>query len=103
MNSRRITGILISGALLGLAGSVGFGLAGDVARFWANWLVWLLFILTIALGSLFIAGLEHVIGAKWSVPIRRVPGKTFQPASIDDSRFIGGSFFAPASVSLDKP
>jgi hypothetical protein len=73
MNSRSTTGILISGALLGLAGMLGFGLTNDVTRFWANWIVWLLFILTIALGCLFIVGLEHVIGAKWSVPIRRVP------------------------------
>ena len=73
MNRPGTTGILTLGALLGLAGILGFGLAGDVARFWANWIVWLLFILTIALGCLFIVGLEHVIGAKWSVPIRRVP------------------------------
>lgn len=73
MKSRRTTGILTSGTLLGLAGMLGFGLIGDVARFWANWIVWFIFILTIALGCLFIVGLEHVIGAKWSVPIRRVP------------------------------
>jgi hypothetical protein len=73
MKSRRTTGILTSGMFLGLAGMAGIGLINDLARFWANWLVWLLFILTITLGCLFVVGLEHVIGAKWSVPIRRVP------------------------------
>jgi hypothetical protein len=73
MNSRKTTGILTLIALAGLAVMLGFGLVNNVARFWANWIVWLLFILTIALGCLFIVGLEHVISAKWSVPIRRVP------------------------------
>lgn len=40
-------------------------------RFWANWLLWFLFVLSIGLGSLFIVALEHLVGAKWSVPIRR--------------------------------
>jgi len=42
-------------------------------RFWANWLLWFLYLLTIGLGSLFVVALEHLVGAKWSVPIRRVP------------------------------
>jgi len=40
-------------------------------RFWANWLLWFLFLVSIGLGSLFIVALEHLVGAKWSVPIRR--------------------------------
>ena len=42
-------------------------------RFWANWLLWFIFLFTIALGSLFIVALEHLVNAKWSVPIRRIP------------------------------
>lgn len=42
-------------------------------RFWANWIIWFLFLLTVGLGSLFIVALEHVVGAKWSIPLRRVP------------------------------
>jgi hypothetical protein len=42
-------------------------------RFWANWILWFLFLMTIGLGSLFIVALEHVVGAKWSIPLRRVP------------------------------
>jgi hypothetical protein len=62
-------------ALVGLAGVIAsFFLAGG-ERFWANWILWFLFLLTIGLGSLFIVALEHVVGARWSVPIRRVPEK----------------------------
>jgi hypothetical protein len=42
-------------------------------RFWANWILWFLFLLTIGLGSLFMVALEHVVGARWSIPLRRVP------------------------------
>jgi len=42
-------------------------------RFWANWLLWFLYVLTVGLGCLFIVALEHLVGARWSVPIRRVP------------------------------
>ena len=61
--------------------SAGFGLAGVMAtyalagteRFWANWVLWFIYLLTIALGALFIVALEHLVGARWSVPLRRVP------------------------------
>src|SRR5512136_759137 len=49
------------------------GLVAGWERFWVNWILWFLFILTIGLGSLFIVALEHVVGARWSVPLRRVP------------------------------
>jgi len=42
-------------------------------RFWANWLLWFLYVLTVGLGCLFIVALEHLVGARWSVPIRRIP------------------------------
>lgn len=64
-----------------LAIAAGLGLVGIVAsmwysgleRFWANWILWFLFLLTIGLGCLFIVALEHVVGARWSIPLRRVP------------------------------
>lgn len=43
------------------------------ARFWANWLVWFLFLFTLALGALFLVALEHLVNARWSVPLRRIP------------------------------
>jgi len=57
-------------------GGLGVGssfLLSDLHRFWANWLLWFLFLLTIGLGSLFIVALEHLVSARWSVPIRRAP------------------------------
>ena len=42
-------------------------------RFWVNWLVWTLFLLTLGLGNLFLVALERLVGAHWSVPMRRVP------------------------------
>jgi hypothetical protein len=60
-------------AALGAVGVVAalFGVSPE--RFWANWLLWFLFVLTIGLGSLFIVALGHLVGARWSVPIRRAP------------------------------
>ncbi len=60
-------------ALLGLAGIIATFLVSGWERFWINWILWFLFLLTIGLGCLFIIALEHVVGTKWSVPLRRVP------------------------------
>ena len=38
-----------------------------------NWILWLVFVLTVALGCLFMVSLEHVVASLWSVPLRRVP------------------------------
>ena len=59
-----------------LAGAAGIGAAYRWAgpeRFWANTILWFLFLATLALGCLFLVTLEHLAGARWSVPIRRVP------------------------------
>jgi hypothetical protein len=60
-------------AAVGLAGVMATGFVYGWERFWVNWILWFVFILTIGLGCLFIVALEHVVGAKWSVPLRRVP------------------------------
>ena len=60
-------------AAIGLLGIIATFLFAGGERFWANWILWFLFLLTIGLGSLFIVALEHVVGAKWSIPLRRVP------------------------------
>ena len=65
--------ILAAGLVAGLAGVVTTFLVSGWERFWANWILWFLFLLTIGLGCLFIVALEHAVGAKWSVPLRRVP------------------------------
>ena len=53
---------------LGVAAALAFV---EPQRFWANWLVWFLFVLTIGLGALFLVALEHLVAAQWSVPVRR--------------------------------
>lgn len=69
----RRAAILWTSAGLGLVGVVAtYALAG-AERFWANWLLWFVYLLTIALGSLFIVALEHLVGSRWSVPVRRIP------------------------------
>lgn len=42
-------------------------------RFFANLVVWFLFLLSVSLGALFLVALEHLTGARWSVPLRRAP------------------------------
>lgn len=60
-------------AAVGCAGVISTFLISGSERFWANWILWFLFLLTIGLGSLFIVALEHVVGARWSIPLRRIP------------------------------
>lgn len=62
-------------------GAVALGALGVVAaffkagpeRFWANWILWFIFLMTAGLGALFIVALEHLVNARWSTPIRRIP------------------------------
>jgi hypothetical protein len=73
VNENGNTRMLGVAAAVGLAGVVATGLVAGWERFWINWIVWFLFVLMVGLGCLFIVALEHVVGAKWSVPLRRVP------------------------------
>lgn len=65
--------VLTAGCLIGIAGAIATFFVSGRERFWINWIVWFLFLLTTGLGCLFIVALEHVVGARWSVPLRRVP------------------------------
>jgi hypothetical protein len=56
----------------GAIGALATWLVAGPARFWANWVLWLTFLISIGLGSLFLVALEHLVAARWSVPIRRV-------------------------------
>ena len=67
------TRILETGTVVGLLGIVTTLVVFGRERFWVNWVVWLLFVLTAGLGCFFIVALEHLVGARWSVPLRRVP------------------------------
>ena len=73
MNESGTRKTLVVGAVAGLAGVIATGFVAGWERFWVNWILWFVFILTIGLGCLFIVALEHVVGARWSVPLRRVP------------------------------
>ena len=65
--------ILALGCLVGLAGIASTFFVSGAERFWMNWNIWFVFLLTVGLGCLFIVALEHVVGARWSVPLRRIP------------------------------
>ena len=65
---------LLLGAMgLGALGVLGTYVAAGHERFWANWVLWFVLIFTLGLGSLFIVALEHLVSARWSVPVRRIP------------------------------
>jgi hypothetical protein len=65
--------VLLAMTVVGAAGTAATYLSAGPERFWANWILWTLFLLTIGLGNLFLVALERLVGAHWSVPMRRVP------------------------------
>jgi len=65
--------LLLGSVALGAAGVLGTYFAAGPERFWANWVLWFVLLFTLGLGSLFIVALEHLVSAKWSVPVRRIP------------------------------
>jgi hypothetical protein len=65
--------ILALGCVIGLAGIALTFFVSGVERFWMNWIIWFVFLLTAGLGCMFIVALEHLVGARWSVPLRRIP------------------------------
>ncbi|MEW6757346.1 MAG: quinol:cytochrome C oxidoreductase [Acidobacteriota bacterium] len=64
---------LLAFTAVGAAGVGASFLRSAPERFWSNWVLWFLFFATLALGALFLVALEHLVGARWSVPLRRVP------------------------------
>jgi len=65
--------LLWGATALGALGVLGSYAAAGHERFWANWVLWFVLMFTLGLGSLFIVALEHLVAAKWSVPVRRIP------------------------------
>ncbi len=100
MNSNRAMRHLGWLRLAGLAGVVATGLVSGWERFWVNWIIWFLFILTIGLGSLFMVALEHVVGARWSVPLRRVPERLSGLVTADGPGGAPGAALPAAPVSV---
>src|ERR1035438_10097718 len=74
MSQNKNPSFLLWGATaLGALGVLASYAVAGHERFWANWVFWFVLMFTLGLGSLFLVALEHLVGAKWSVPIRRVP------------------------------
>jgi hypothetical protein len=70
---KNISPLLWGATALGALGVLAsYALAGP-GRFWANWVLWFVLMFTLGLGALFIVALEHLVSAKWSVPVRRIP------------------------------
>ena len=67
------TRVLWGATALGGVGVLAAYARAGAERFWANWILWFLFLFTVALGALFLVALEHLVNAKWSIPIRRIP------------------------------
>ncbi len=65
--------LLLGAVALGALGVLGTYVAAGHERFWANWVLWFVLMFTLGLGSLFIVALEHLVSARWSVPVRRIP------------------------------
>ncbi|MBN1612108.1 MAG: hypothetical protein JW940_36085 [Polyangiaceae bacterium] len=66
-------GLLLAATILGGVGvAVAAGRLPE-ERFWTNWVYWFVVLFTVGIGSLFVVALQHLVSARWSVPIRRVP------------------------------
>jgi hypothetical protein len=70
---RALVPILWSMVAVGAAGVAGTYFLEPPRRFWANFVLWFLYVLTIGLGALFTVALNRLVGARWSVPLRRAP------------------------------
>ncbi len=65
--------LLIATTVLGGLGVLLAYVKAGPERFWINWIFWFVLVFTVAIGSLFIVALQHLVSARWSIPIRRVP------------------------------
>jgi hypothetical protein len=61
----------LAAAAVGAAGVASAYASAGRERFWVNYVVWFLFLLTVGFGSLFLVALNWLVGARWSVPLRR--------------------------------
>lgn len=72
-STARKTPLLTVTVTLGAVGVACSYVTVPATRFWANWVYWFVVLFTVGLGSLFIVALQHLVSARWSIPIRRVP------------------------------
>ncbi|MGC9985114.1 MAG: hypothetical protein ABSF35_15980 [Polyangia bacterium] len=95
--------LLLAATLIGAAGTAGVYVSGDRARFWVNWLLWTLFLLTLGLGNLFLVALERLVGAHWSVPMRRVPERIASLIPLAVVLLLIGFFGVPVIFPWTQP
>jgi hypothetical protein len=69
-SGRRLATVLLSAGVLLIAAS--WPLAGGAERFWQSYFIAFCFYLSLSLGALFFVLLHHLVGASWSVVVRRV-------------------------------
>ncbi|MEK6543363.1 MAG: quinol:cytochrome C oxidoreductase, partial [Elusimicrobiota bacterium] len=65
---------------------------GLTQRFWFNWVFWTMFVVSLGLGSLFIVAIGHLLGARWTIPMRRVPERTASLVLLAAALLIFGLF-----------
>lgn len=95
--------ILFWGCIVGIAGVALTFLVSGIQRFWINWIIWFLFLLTAGLGCMFIVALEHVVGAKWSTPLRRIPERLSGLTIMMIPAALLGLFALPVLYPWTKP
>jgi hypothetical protein len=66
-------GLLVAATVLGGGGVALAAARLPEERFWTNWVYWFVVLFTVGIGSLFIVALQHLVSARWSIPVRRVP------------------------------
>ena len=103
MSGRGTPRILVAGSVMGLAGVVAAYLFAGAERFWLNWITWFLFVLTTGLGAFFIVALEHVVGARWSIPLRRVPERVSSLVVLMAPAVLLALFSLPVIYSWTRP
>ena len=72
-DANRVSMVLFAVGILGLAGA-GYGIfaSGEKLTALTSYLVAFMFAATMGLGCMFFALLQHLVGARWSVPLRRI-------------------------------
>ena len=68
----RVARLGLAVGVVGLVAGAGIGLSTDARHFWFAWLVAFAFVLTIGMGTLFFAMIQHLVNAHWSVTVRRL-------------------------------
>ena len=101
--SSLVRNILLAVTVVGAAGTAGVYVSVARERFWVNWLLWTLFLLTLGLGNLFLVALERLVGAHWSVPMRRVPERIASLIPLAVVLLLIGFFGVPVIFPWTQP